>query len=91
MPIAQPAKAKITRRHTREDAWAVCRVHLGQDAFREGIVLDLSEGGARVRFRTRGSLPPRVRLSCPRLNVNREASVVWQDVFDAGLQFVDAE
>lgn len=89
--VPKVPKAKIGRRYKRKDAWAVCRVHLGEDAFREGIILDLSDGGARVRFRSRGSLPAYVRLSCSRLGVNREAYVVWQDVFDAGLQFVDAD
>lgn len=87
--VAKPARAVIRRRFERDDAWAVCRVHLTTGPVQEGILLDVSDGGARVRFRTRGRLSPYVRITSHRHQLDRQAKVVWQDMYDAGLQFVD--
>ncbi len=55
---------------------------------REGVVIDVSKTGTRVRFRSRGTLPRIVRVKAFRIGLNRFARVVWQTTFDAGLEFV---
>lgn len=83
----RPARTK--RQFARTDAWAVCQVILESGAVKEGVLLDFSEGGARVRFRSRSTLPSRMQIKALRHGLNRKAELVWQDVFDVGLRFVD--
>ncbi len=90
-PVVQVKKPSVRRAFERKDAWAVCKVILKFGHEREGVLLDLSDGGARVRFRSRGQLSPTVRIVSGRMGLDRMAKVVWQDTFDAGLQFVDAD
>ena len=54
---------------------------------REGIILDVSKTGVRLRFRSRGTLPTIVKIKASRIGLNRFARVVWQSTFDAGLEF----
>ncbi|MEM9224876.1 MAG: PilZ domain-containing protein [Pseudomonadota bacterium] len=86
-----PKPVKVDRRFDRKDAWAVCFVELGNGPVRDGIMLDFSDGGARVRFRSRSLLPKYVRLRSARHRLNTMAQVIWQDTFDAGLMFVSEE
>ncbi|MEM6535817.1 MAG: PilZ domain-containing protein [Pseudomonadota bacterium] len=91
-PKASPLKRMEgggRRKYRRRDAWAVCNVISREGHRVDGVLLNLSESGARVRFRSRSSLPNVVRLSSSRYKINRIAHVVWQDTYDAGLHFVD--
>lgn len=93
VPIARTGQKPVLtdRRFDRKDAWAVCLVELYNGPVREGILLDFSEGGARVRFRSRSLLPQYVRLKSARHRLNTIAEIVWQDAFDAGVRFTDDE
>lgn len=72
----------------RKGIWCVCTVYSESGAAREGIILDVSKTGARIRFRNRGTLPPIVKIKASRIGLNRFARVVWQSTFDAGLDFI---
>lgn len=72
----------------RKGVWCVCAVHLEGGAIREGIILDVSKSGARIRFRSRGTLPAIVKIKASRIGLNRFARVAWQTTFDAGLEFI---
>lgn len=76
------------RRAIRKGVWCVCSISFEGGEVREGIILDLSKTGARIRFRSRGTMPPLVRIKATRIGLNRYARVVWQSAFDAGLDFV---
>ena len=76
------------RRRPRKGVWCVCTVYTKTRAAREGIILDVSQSGARVRFRNRGRLPHTVKIKASRMGLNRYARVVWQTTFDAGLEFL---
>lgn len=52
-------------------------------------VKDLSEGGARVEYYVRTTLPDIVMLCEPSLRLRCEARVVWQSDGAAGLAFID--
>ena len=86
IPILRPARDK--RRGARKGIWCVCTIYYEGGATREGIILDVSKTGARVRFRTRGTLPRLVKIKASRIGLNRFARVVWQSTFDAGLEFI---
>ncbi|MDJ0921166.1 MAG: PilZ domain-containing protein [Henriciella sp.] len=87
-PKPLPRLQKV-RQDTRKPVWSECTIILPSGDKRIGILLDVSDSGARVRFRTRGNLPRGVRLVVPRLNLKRAATVVWQDTFTAGLHFLN--
>ncbi len=53
-------------------------------------VKDLSEGGARVEFYVRTTLPENVMLCEPTLRLRCRAKVVWQEEGVAGLAFVES-
>lgn len=86
IPVIRPRQDK--RRAPRKGVWCVCSVISQSGAIREGIILDVSKTGARVRFRNRGTLPPIVKVKASRIGLNRFARVVWQTTFDAGIEFV---
>ena len=89
--------AIYNRVQSRKGVWSMCTIASDQyganQAYydREAIVLDLSDFGARIRFRSRTTLPNRVYIRSPRLGLTQEAHVIWQNDFDAGLQFLSAD
>ncbi len=84
----KPAYDRVT---PRADTWSVGKVTLTGGHIRECVLIDLSETGARIRFRTRGMLSRTVKLKASRHQIDREARVVWKDMYDAGLEFLDVE
>lgn len=85
-PVLRPMENK--RRGPRKDLWCVCSVETKGGEIREGVIVDISKTGARVRFRSRGTLPRVVRVKASRLGLKRFARIIWQSAFDAGLEFV---
>lgn len=83
-------KMKDMRRSARKELWCECSLTAQGAELREGVILDISQRGARVRFRRRGSLPDIVQIRAARIGLNRTARVAWQTVFDAGLEFIQA-
>lgn len=75
------------RKAPRKGAWCVCSVKAINSESREGVILDVSATGARVRFDRRGTLPQQVTIKAGRIGLRRNARVVWQDLYDAGLEF----
>lgn len=84
--ILRPVSDK--RRGARKGIWCVCSVFTEGGAAREGIILDVSKTGARIRFRNRGTLPSIIKIKASRIGLNRFARVVWQSTFDAGIEFI---
>ena len=54
---------------------------------RQGVALDVSDTGARLRFHTSESMPTRIRLKIPKMKVDCEADVVWHKGIDVGVRF----
>ncbi len=86
VPILRPETNK--RRGERRELWCICSVETKGGEKREGVIVDISKTGARVRFRSRGTLPSVVRVKASRIGLKRFARVIWQSAFDAGLEFV---
>lgn len=86
IPVLRPMSEK--RRSARKGVWCVCTLYSQDGATWEGIILDVSKSGARIRRRTRGTLPGIIKIKASRIGLNRFARVVWQTTFDVGLEFV---
>jgi len=86
IPVLRPRAEN--RGMPRKGVWCVCSVYTEGGAAREGIILDVSKSGARIRFRNRGTLPEIVKIKASRIGLNRFARVAWQTTFDAGLEFI---
>lgn len=80
---------QIVVRAERAPSFADCTVYYAGSSHIGGVIVDHSATGARVRFRHRHALPERVRIVCPRLDIDRHARVVRRLDFDVGLQFID--
>ena len=86
IPILRPQTEK--RKGERKGVWCVCSIYSEDGATWEAIILDVSKSGARIRRRTRGTLPRIVKIKASRIGLHRFARVVWQTTFDAGLEFI---
>ncbi|MEM6665481.1 MAG: PilZ domain-containing protein [Pseudomonadota bacterium] len=75
------------RRTERQGAYRVVTVTYPSGYIRKGVIVDLSATGARIRFSQRGELPDRVTLRIEGLSGNKEADMVWQEAYDAGVRF----
>ena len=86
IPILRPQSEK--RKGERKGVWCVCTLISEDGATWDAVILDVSKSGARIRRRTRGTLPQIVKIKASRIGLNRFARVVWQTTFDAGLEFI---
>jgi len=75
-------------RAPRLDTWADCEITWPLGPTVPGVMVDLSETGARVRFRHRGVMPTEVRIICRRLKIDRMATVVRRDLTEIGVHFI---
>lgn len=87
-PIQVMRPRRELRRGVRKGIWCVCSIYFESGEVREGIILDVSKTGARIRFRSKGEMPQVVKIKASRIGLNRFARVVWQSTFDAGLEFI---
>jgi len=72
----------------RMETYANCGVEIDAGGYWEGVMLDLSDTGARVRFNFRGSIISDVFITCPRHRLKRRARVVWARDSEFGFQFI---
>lgn len=85
---AEPEEAPENRTTARPNTYRVASVTYPSGYVRKGVVVDISETGARLRFSQRGGLPERVTLKIEGRAGALEADVVWQEDSDAGVHFV---
>lgn len=57
-----------------------------------GALVDLSETGARLRFRTLSGIQAgdRISVCVPLKNIRRKAEVIWRDQYEIGVEFDNA-
>jgi len=88
--LGEGTKIVYHPRKERAATWADCEISWdGSGGGEQGILMDISESGARVRFAHRGVMPKRVRIAVPRLGLKRLAEVVRVDETDVGLRFLN--
>lgn len=86
-----PSQSELRRNKRnlqRTETWQRCILVGDMGQRLDGILLDYSQSGGRVRFRTHQSLPQSFTLSVPTLGINHRVRTVWQSHGDAGLAFV---
>ncbi|MEM6412005.1 MAG: PilZ domain-containing protein [Pseudomonadota bacterium] len=76
------------RSYPRMEIWQRCVIINDEGHRLDGIILDYSQSGSRVRFRTHQSLPPEMILNVPTMGINHRVRTVWQSQGDAGLAFI---
>ncbi len=68
--------------------FASCFIYYPLNGCEKGVALDISNTGIRVRFRHKVVFPDRVIVHVPALNLRCEATIVRQDYFDVGFEFM---
>lgn len=82
------SKGSGKRKAAREKVWAPCRLIWAPNGRVEGVCIDVSETGARIRFSHKVIAPNQFTLICARLGLNRDCEIIWQDGFDAAVRFL---
>lgn len=83
--------AKSTRRGpraNRESTWATCVLVWEPKGREEGVCVDISVTGARIRFRNKVIVPARFFFVSAKLGINSPAEFVRQDGNDVAIRFV---
>jgi hypothetical protein len=78
-------KYRPTRRRTNQPAWMTVD---GGFAARQCTVLDISEGGARLRVEDPQFVKPRFQLKFERASPGRNCKVAWKKGDVIGIEFV---
>lgn len=86
---AEPEAPCELRNAEREDVFADIILQTTSGLKKQGIVLDLSQCGARLRFVAADCMTEKVRVEIPRLRMKRIARVRWQTRTDLGVEFID--
>lgn len=83
-------QTKFTRRAPRADrqsTWAPCVLVWEPKGREEGVCIDISESGARIRFRNKPMIPARFHFVSAKLGINTPAEFVRQDGQDIAIRF----
>lgn len=84
----EPQRARRSPRADRQSTWATCVLVWEPKRREEGICIDISESGARIRFRNKVFLPPNFHFVSSKLGINAPAEFVRQDGFDISIRFI---
>jgi hypothetical protein len=88
-PIAHPSPTAIKlSRSERLQAWAPCMLSWSPNGSAEGICIDHSSSGARIRFVHKLNIPDEFRFVSVRLGISCDAALVRQDGYDAAIKFL---
>lgn len=87
--VAEPEleEPKQTLRAGRENSFMEVQVITGHGYKRQGVAIDVSNTGARLRFHTSESMQSPIRLKIPKLKMDCSADVVWHKGVDVGVRF----
>lgn len=84
-------QTKFTRRSPRADrqsTWAPCVLVWEPKGREEGVCVDISESGARIRFRNKVMVPAKFHFVSAKLGINIPAEFIRQDGQDIAIRFV---
>ena len=88
---AKPPQMQTHRRRPRADrqsTWATCVLVWEPKGREEGICIDISETGAKIRFSHKVFVPQRFFFVSSKLAINAAAEFVRQDGHDLAIRFV---
>lgn len=83
---AYSVKKAYTPREERRQTWQRCTLYLSDKYAIEGIIMDKSENGLRLRFRGHETLPTIVHVKSSATGIDTHMRVMWQHQGDAGLR-----
>ena len=75
-------------RSDRQSTWSRCVLVWEPASREEGICLDISETGARIRFTHKVYLPDRFNFVSSKLGINVPAAFVRHDLYDVIIRFI---
>jgi len=78
---------KPTFRADRANSFMEVIVVTGHGYKRQGVAIDVSTTGARLRFHTSESMTSPIRLKIPKLKMDCAADIVWHKGVDVGVRF----
>ncbi|WP_084397932.1 PilZ domain-containing protein [Henriciella aquimarina] len=78
-------------RSQRQHLWVPCSLSWPPGVVAEGICLDISASGARIRNRKTMHVPTRFHFHCVRLGIDAPARLVRQDGVDIAIQFEEKQ
>ncbi len=73
----------------RKDVFADILLKTSAGLKKTGIILDLSDCGARLRFVSADCMSEQVLVQVPRLRLKRVGRVRWKTRTDVGVEFID--
>jgi len=71
----------------RSNSFMEVIVVTGHGYKRQGVAIDVSKTGARLRFHTSESMTSPVQIKIPKLKMDCAADVVWHKGVDVGVRF----
>lgn len=74
-------------RADRQSTWATCVLVWEPKGREEGICIDISESGAKIRFSHKVFLPSKFFFVSSKLGINSPAEFVRQDGHDVAIRF----
>lgn len=86
-PADQPKIIRRTPRADRQATWATCVLVWEPKGREEGVCIDISETGARIRFRNKPMIPGKFFFVSAKLGINTPAEFVRQDGYDVAIHF----
>ena len=88
---AQPTRTRRLPRSDRQSTWATCVLVWEPKGREEGVCVDISGTGARIRFSHKVFLPSRFHFVSSKLGINSPAEFVRQDGYDVAIRFLFEE
>ena len=87
VPNEQIKSTRRAPRANRESTWATCVLVWEPKGREEGVCIDISATGARLRFHHKVMLPARFHFVSAKLGINAPAEFIRQDGNDVAIRF----
>lgn len=83
-PLDDPSQ---TKRANRANSFMEVSVITAHGYKRQGVAIDVSDTGARLRFHTAESMTAPIRIKIPKLKMDCSADIIWHNGVDVGVRF----
>ena len=85
--VSRLAEPEQKARSRRANSFLEVTVITAHGYKRQGVAVDVSKTGARLRFHTAERMAGPIRLKIPRLNLDTVADIAWHKGVDVGVRF----
>lgn len=92
VPEEEEVDPRVEREAERENAYSEAIVQTRHGQEKRGVLIDISETGARIRFVSADGVvvDDVIRVLVPLKRIKRVATIRWKDKTDIGVRFRDA-